>query len=148
MKRGHHRPWISSPRCGRRPGGTFQYDLGWVRECGDLFDEEDTGKDKGLLDELLFLVEGRSSGTRSQKFEGDILSLGDVDMLVTDQADFESGSGDMGEADDTSETLILMGIVPSWSLMVSVKFLTFFSLRIDVRSSAIWALVMLLLILP
>jgi len=83
---------------------------------GDLLDEGVAGKEEGvllgpLLDELLVLVEGLQE-LEVNNVDADVLSLDDVDVLgITDQAELETGSGDVGEADGTSETLIFLGVV-------------------------------------
>lgn len=83
---------------------------------GDLLDEGVASKKEGvllgpLLDELLVLVEGLKE-LEVNNVDADVLSLDDIDVLgITDQADLEGRSGDVGEADGTSETLILLGVV-------------------------------------
>jgi hypothetical protein len=83
---------------------------------GDLLDEGVAGKKKGvllgpLLDELLVLVEGLEE-LEVNGVNLDVLGLDDIEMLgITDKADLEAGSGDVGKSDGSSETLILLGIV-------------------------------------
>ena len=83
---------------------------------GDLLDEGVRSEEHGvllgpLLDELLVLVEGLQE-IEVNCVNLDVLGLNNVEMLgVSDQADLEAGSGDVGEADGSSETLVLLGIV-------------------------------------
>lgn len=83
---------------------------------GDLLDEGVRSEEHGvllgpLLDELLVLVEGLEE-IEVNGVNLDVLGLNDVEMLgVSDEADLEAGSGDVGEADGSSETLILLGVV-------------------------------------
>lgn len=83
---------------------------------GDLLDERVGGEEEGvllgpLLDELLVLVEGLEE-VEVDGVDVDLLVLNDVEMLrVTDQADLEAWSGDVGQADGAGETLVLLGVV-------------------------------------
>lgn len=84
--------------------------------CGDLLDEGITGEEHGvllgpLLDKLLVLVEGLET-IEVHNINLDALGLDDVEMLgVSDQADSKAWAGDVGEADGSSETLILLWVV-------------------------------------
>ena len=86
------------------------------KDGGDLLDEGVRSEEHSvllgpLLDELLVLVEGLEE-IEVNSVNLDALSLNDVEMLsVSDEADLEAWSGDVGEADGSSETLILLGIV-------------------------------------
>ena len=83
---------------------------------GDLLDERVRSEEHGvllgpLLDELLVLVEGLEE-IEVNCVNLDVLGLNNVEMLgVSDQADLEAWSGDVGETDGSSETLVLLGIV-------------------------------------
>jgi hypothetical protein len=83
---------------------------------GDLLDEGVRGKEKGVLlgpclNELLVLVEGLEE-LKVNNVDVDVLSLDDINVLgITDQANLEAWSGDVGETDGSSETLILLGVV-------------------------------------
>lgn len=64
-----------------------------------------------LLDELLVLVEGLEFIKRLDiDIESGLLSLG-LMLGISDKADLEGGTGDVGKSDGTDETLILLGIV-------------------------------------
>jgi hypothetical protein len=86
------------------------------KDGGDLLDEGVAGKKESvflgpLLDELLILVEGLKE-LEVNNIDVDVLSLDDIHVLgITDQADLKLRSGDVGETDGTSETLILLGVV-------------------------------------
>lgn len=83
---------------------------------GDLLDEGVTGEEEGvflgpLLNELLVLVEGLET-VEIHGVNLDVLSLNNIEVLgISDEADLEAGSGDMGETDGSSETLVLLGVV-------------------------------------
>lgn len=82
----------------------------------DLLDEGITGKKESvllspLLDQLLVLVEGLET-IEVHNVDLDALSLSDIDVLgITDEADLEALSWNVGKADGSSETLVLLGIV-------------------------------------
>lgn len=83
---------------------------------GDLLDEGVSGEENGVLlgpglDELLVLVEGLEE-VEVNGVDLDVSLLDDLEVLsVSDKADLELGSGNVGESDGTSETLILLGVV-------------------------------------
>lgn len=71
---------------------------------GDLLDEGVTGEEKSvllgpLLNQFLVLVEGLKT-VKVHNINVDVLGLDDIEMLgITDKADLEAGSGDVGKSD-------------------------------------------------
>lgn len=83
---------------------------------GDLLDEGVGGEEDGVflgpcLDEFLILVEGLEE-IEIDGIDMDVSLLDDLEMLgITDEANLELRSWDVGESDGTSESLVLNWIV-------------------------------------